>query len=133
MDMIGPKEIGRALLNIWSDLGAEPVWLISRWEFTKVGRRPSISPVIGSQLLGGRYPWQGTRGFSRSGFSAFVPKGLEDSAWGFNPRNPSMQRPALQGRKIFVIDALFAQAVQLEAPVLPPPSGRGSFIIGPWG
>ena len=26
MDMIGPNEIGRALLNIWSDLAAEPVW-----------------------------------------------------------------------------------------------------------
>ena len=26
MDMIGPKEIGRALLNIWSDLATEPVW-----------------------------------------------------------------------------------------------------------
>ena len=26
MDMIKPKEIGRALLTIWSDLTAEPVW-----------------------------------------------------------------------------------------------------------
>jgi len=29
----------------------------------------------------------------------FVPKGLQDSAWGFNPRKTSAWRPALKGRQ----------------------------------
>jgi len=32
------------------------------------------------------------------GVSDFVPKGLQDSAWGFNPRYRFIKRPALKGR-----------------------------------
>jgi hypothetical protein len=34
----------------------------------------------------------------RRGLLDFVPKGLEDSAWGFNPRCRFKNAPALKGR-----------------------------------
>ena len=34
----------------------------------------------------------------------FVPKGLKDSAWGFNPRNTPHHEHALKARKIFLIE-----------------------------
>jgi len=37
----------------------------------------------------------------------FVPKGLQDSARGFNPGNTSKKCPALKGRQIVVIDGSF--------------------------
>jgi hypothetical protein len=37
----------------------------------------------------------------------FVPKGLQDSARGFNPGNTSPKCPALKGRQIVVIDGSF--------------------------
>jgi hypothetical protein len=36
-----------------------------------------------------------------------VPKGPKNSARGFNPGNMAAGRPALKGRKTFVIDGLF--------------------------
>jgi hypothetical protein len=60
----------------------------------------------------------------------FVPKGLQDSARGFNPGNMSTQRHALKGRKIFMIGGPFGQSTP-DAPVLPPLQGGAFYESAP--
>jgi len=57
----------------------------------------------------------------------FVPKGLQDSSWGFNPRMASTQRLALKGATDFAIAGPFGCVVHNRAPTLPPYSGRRYF------
>jgi hypothetical protein len=62
------------------------------------------------------------------GWKHFVPKGLQDSAWGFNPRNMSTQRPRPEGAED-ICDRRFIWSTppHPNAPVLPPLRG-GRFI-----
>jgi hypothetical protein len=61
-----------------------------------------VGSILGAG--GARLPRLRLRGVAsilRAGLrEIFVPKGLQDSAWGFNPRNTFQKRSALKGRQI---------------------------------
>jgi hypothetical protein len=62
-------------------------------------------PGSGSDLSLRIPPPQLMRTRTHTGFGTFglCPKGQKDSAWGFNPRNTSIRRPALTRRFVLVL------------------------------
>ena len=63
------------------------------------------------------------------GSSEFVPKGLEDSARGFNPGLPTQQGPALKGRQMLL--PVFASMNETGIAFLPPLQGGAVLLSVP--
>jgi hypothetical protein len=75
----------------------------------------------------------GLRRAQSSRYIHSVPKGLQDSARGFNPGNMRTQRPALKGRKVFVVGGPLGQPLHTRRTSSTAPQGGGVLLIGTWG